>query len=251
MSFPESQPPPGHEPPSPPPPPPPPSAGSKSSLRRALEWALALAVLIIPMGIAYLRKSEGDSAYAIGYAFGTAAAVVLLALVAAKLYSRFGSRGSEPPLAGAVAAVALLAIGAQFVLKQTEGSAAVSDFNELADACEADDPEPFATAGPGWTLVELSPAERTAFVSNASSVMPDGISAERYVVQRVVVDGRVLGAAAAYPGVGSDASVLAGFEAGVTAEVPAVVSARGCWGVAVIARSRGDTEAIAARLLAG
>jgi hypothetical protein len=232
-------------------------------------------VLLLPTGIAYLRKSSGSEAYAIGYSFGTAVAIVVLAAVAVKLHARFSTREREIPLAGAVALVAVLAIGAQFVLRGSERNDAIEDFTELADQCTASGTEPFGAPSAGTTLVDLGAVERAAFVAGVETALPQGVSAERYVVKRIVEDGRTLGAAVAYPGVGSEQDALAGFKEGVAGDVLArggsvsersvagapstvaqarglgiVAAANGCWGVAVVGPSSAVAQTMGESLLA-
>jgi hypothetical protein len=273
---PPSAPPPGWQPPSSPAAPGPdrdPDGGSW--LGRGVAWALALTILLIPMGIAYLRKSGGDEAYAVGYALGTGAVVVVGADLLRRLWPRVSDSGA-PATPLAVAIVALVAIGGQFLLRGIESEDGAAAIERLASSCQESDPEPFGPLPAGTELVELTGPELANFNQVDARALPEGISLDRFVLRRIVVNGRPLGAAAAYPGIGSRPDALAGFQHGVTADavpaggsvrtqmiagqpatvadapgVGAAVGANGCWGVAVVASSVDQASTLGESLLAG
>ena len=138
--------------------------------------------------------------------------------------------------------------------------------------CEGEDPDPFGSPRGGMSLTALTPAEQETFRAQASLAAGDEVPADAYVIERVVVRGRVVGAAVAYPGVGYEREAVASFQQGMAhgmggttrpaepgehaalIETPAgvaVAGANGCWGVAVIGQSGDDAVRMARSLVAG
>src|SRR4051794_39213120 len=115
MSSFESIPPPGWSAPASPPaeaPPPDHPPKSRSPLVGAITWLLVSAIVILPMGIAYLRASGvHSSSYAIGSAFGAAFLIFLAAAAAQAVHRRVTGRVEPAPLQGFVAIAGVLAIG--------------------------------------------------------------------------------------------------------------------------------------------
>lgn len=250
-----------------------PPRSPRARVGRAVAWLLAIMLVMLPMGIAYLRRSNGDESYAIGYALGTGLVLLLLAALAQAVQARIA--GDPAPLPLFLGVAALLGIGAQFALREEDRSNSVAGLIEMARECQASDAEPFGPAPAGTQLTDLPAGRLAYFRSRATATLPPGLPADDYVVNQVVAEGRTIGAAIAYPGVGASEEALAGFKAGVTRAIAAqggsagnatvgdaeavvaqtagggvAVAGNGCWGVAVVAPTQGAAVSLGESLLA-
>lgn len=229
---------------------------------------------MLPMGISYLRQS-GDhaSSYAIGRALGTGMLIAVVAAVLQALHRRFTYRVEPAPLQAFIAIVAVLAIGGQYVLRSRDEGADIDRILAAAHQCQAADTAPFGSPPAGLSLVDISAQERQVFAQQAASAMPEGLSADLYVINRIVDGGSIRGAAIAFPGVGSFPDQLGEFGAGAIAsaggtptgtagpggrvtlgEGPGTAiaaGANGCWGVVVMSSSRSEAVTFSDALLTG
>ena len=247
----------------------------KARAGRAVAWWLAISIVMLPMGIAYLRRSGGDEAYAVGYAFGTGLVILLVALLAQAVHARVGRGGFPAPLPLYLGVVGLAGIGAQFALRAEDRSNGLAGFTEMVRDCQASDAEPFGSAPAGTELMQPPEAKLTYFRSSTAASLLPGVSADDFVVRQIVAEGRIVALAIAYPGVGADDRALAGFKAGVTRRVAAgggsarnatvgdadavvartvdggvAVAGNGCWGVAIFAPTQGAAVSLGESLLA-
>ena len=276
---PPSEPAPGSTPPpgvpviSPPPPPPRPQAEAQRS-SGPVAWVLALTLLLIPVGIAYLRKSSGDDSYAIGYAFGTAIGIVFLAAVGSAIYRRFAGSGRDLAMPFALGLAALVAIGGQFVLRGLEHHTTEAEFVAHAEDCAAGGSDPFANLPANIQMADLPPAQRAQLETAFASQTTDGLSPDRILGHVFMTGGRPVGYGVAIPGLTDDD--LADFRAGVSDSVAAqggqtesatvagtevlvaeingttaIAGKSGCYAILVGAQDRASSESLAAPMLGG
>jgi hypothetical protein len=231
-------------------------------------------VLALPMAIAYVRESHDHaSSYAMGSAIGTGALVVVAAAFARRVLFRTTGRLVATPIA--VGLMALVGIGASFVIRGVERNDAVSQFNKAAASCQASDSQPFDSAPQGTQLATLSSTEWSAVRTQFAAALPSGVDVDRYYIRKVVANGGTVAVAIAYPGLQGDQDVQ-DFESGFVSSVTGVggsvesttmagepvtvgtstlgtmaAGANGCWGVALAGRDRNAVLTLGQSILAG
>lgn len=213
----QSTPPPGWESPQTPDQPTPPPR--RSLVKGVIAWTLALTVLILPVGISFIReRGDHGEAYGTGAALGTAFLILAVALGVRALHQRLTHRETGAPLQAFVAIVAVLAIGGQYLWRANERANAASDMAAAAAACRTADPRPFGEAPAGTDIDDLDILQRVAFNADLErqGQLPDGLDATDIAAAAVVDrNGEIRAIVLGFPGV----SQLDGGEAGLEAAV--------------------------------